>query len=166
MRVGKVGAIKGFTLVELLVTISVLAIVATIAVPNFQLLLSSNRLTAAHNEILSGLNLARSEAVKRREVVTLELHAVDGGGWTMQVKRVAASGVSTIDCDVADETKWCVKVVDESSSPVTLSADKTFTYNPLGRLSGAVAIELGYAGESKKVCVNLAGVAAGGGCGA
>ncbi|WP_083582124.1 GspH/FimT family pseudopilin [Halomonas aestuarii] len=166
MRVGKVGVVRGFTLIELLVTIAVLVIVATIAVPNFQMLLSSNRLTAAHNEILSGLNLARSEAVKRREVVTLELDAIDGGGWVLQVKRLAASGAASIDCDAASETKWCVKVVDESSSPVTLGADDTFTYNALGRPSAAVAIEVSYAGKSKKVCVNLAGVAEGGECGA
>lgn len=57
---------NGFTLVELMVTIMVLAVLATIAFPSFQSTLRSNRIATASNELIASLALARSEAVKNR----------------------------------------------------------------------------------------------------
>lgn len=57
---------KGFTLVELMVTIAVVAILATIAFPSFQSTLRSNRIATAGNEMTGLLSLARSEAVRNK----------------------------------------------------------------------------------------------------
>ncbi|NIJ69564.1 GspH/FimT family pseudopilin [Xanthomonas sp. 60] len=54
----------GFTLVELMVTVAVVAILAAIAFPSFQTTLRSNRVATANNEILGLVNLARSEAIR------------------------------------------------------------------------------------------------------
>lgn len=61
----------GFTLIELVVTIAIAAIVLTIGVPSFQETINNNRLTSGANEFVTGLNLARSEAIKRSVTVTL-----------------------------------------------------------------------------------------------
>ena len=61
----------GFTLVELMVAIAVLAIVATVAVPSFNSLVQGNRLTSATNQLLSAFHMARSEAIKRSQNVML-----------------------------------------------------------------------------------------------
>jgi len=58
-------SVTGVTLIELMVTIAVLAIVLGIGVPSFQDLIRSNRLSSAANEILSGVVFSRSEAIKR-----------------------------------------------------------------------------------------------------
>lgn len=55
----------GFTLVELMVTIAVAAILLMIAVPNFRNIISSNRLTTVANTMVNALNTARMEAIKR-----------------------------------------------------------------------------------------------------
>ena len=56
---------SGFTLIELIVVISIAAILASIAIPNFTKMIDSNRTTAATNEFVSALVLARSEALTR-----------------------------------------------------------------------------------------------------
>lgn len=63
--------VRGFTLVELLVTLSVLAILLAVAVPSFQGTIASSQLTSRTNELVSALNLARSEAIRRGARVTL-----------------------------------------------------------------------------------------------
>ncbi|MHB0975085.1 MAG: GspH/FimT family pseudopilin [Thiobacillus sp.] len=56
---------RGFTLIELLVTLAVAAILLTVAVPNFQMFVVNNRMASQANDIITALNMARSEAVKR-----------------------------------------------------------------------------------------------------
>lgn len=62
---------RGFTLIELLVTLSVAAILLTVAVPNFQIFVMNNRMATQANDLITALNLARSEAVKRAANVTV-----------------------------------------------------------------------------------------------
>lgn len=62
---------RGFTLVELLVTVSVLAVLLAVAVPSFQSTIASSQLTGRTNELVSALNMARSEAIRRGTRVTL-----------------------------------------------------------------------------------------------
>jgi len=58
-------------MIELLVTMSVMAILMAVAIPSFQSFVSTNRVAALTNDLVSALNLARSEAVKRGARVTV-----------------------------------------------------------------------------------------------
>jgi len=61
----------GFTLIELMITLVIAAIVLTQAVPSFMATIQNNRLITYTNNLVSDINLARSEAVKRGSRVVL-----------------------------------------------------------------------------------------------
>jgi len=62
---------RGFTLVELLVVLAVSAILLAIAIPGYANFMNYNRLVAVTNDLVSSLQLARSEAIKRGIRVTV-----------------------------------------------------------------------------------------------
>ncbi len=55
---------SGFTLMELMVTLAVLAILLAVGLPSFQGSLRSNRLATTTNELIASMALARSEAIR------------------------------------------------------------------------------------------------------
>lgn len=73
---------SGFTLVELLVTVSVFAIIAAIAVPSYQNTLDRRRLIGAAEQIQSDFQFARSEAVKINQNVFMAFRPVAGNSAT------------------------------------------------------------------------------------
>jgi len=68
---------SGFTLVELAVTMLVLAVVVGISVPLFTGLMNGNRLTSNANELVAAMQIARSESI-RRNVRTSLCQSSDG----------------------------------------------------------------------------------------
>lgn len=60
---------KGFTLIEMLVAVSVMAVILTTAIPALGNFMAEQRLTAAANSLVGHLNYARSEAVFRNSYV-------------------------------------------------------------------------------------------------
>jgi type IV fimbrial biogenesis protein FimT len=61
----------GFTLVELLITIVIATILVALTVPAFHTFVQNNRITAQVNELVTALTLTRSEAVKRKQTVSI-----------------------------------------------------------------------------------------------
>ena len=55
----------GLTLVEIMITLSITAILFSLAAPCFSNLIKHNRLTTQFNKLLSALSLTRDEAVKQ-----------------------------------------------------------------------------------------------------
>lgn len=77
---------RGLTLIELMVTIAIAAILAGLAAPSFRELMASNQLKSHASALLSSLLLARSEALKRNGRVVLcksasGMACTQDGGW-------------------------------------------------------------------------------------
>jgi type IV fimbrial biogenesis protein FimT len=76
--------VSGFSLVELMITIAILAVLLAIGLPSFQGSLRSNRVTSTTNELMASISLARSEALRNpggAVLCTTTDGATCGGNW-------------------------------------------------------------------------------------
>jgi type IV fimbrial biogenesis protein FimT len=80
--------LRGFSLIEVMVTVAILGVLATLAAPSFRTLLLKRSVQAAANSLVEDMRLARSEALKR-STRTVICHSSNGtsctalaaGGW-------------------------------------------------------------------------------------
>ncbi len=127
---------SGLTLPELLTTLAVVAIMAAIAVPAYQSMVQTNAQAATHNALVSSLNLARSEAQRRRQVVYVT--PIGGqwqSGWEVWVD---ADSDGTFDSG----TDTLVRRYTSSGPAVTVSGPSGIGFGPDGSLIQASATRL------------------------
>jgi len=62
---------KGFTLLELIIVITIVGITMAIAVPGFRTMIANNRISSSASDFASALQLAKAEAVARVNSVTI-----------------------------------------------------------------------------------------------
>jgi type IV fimbrial biogenesis protein FimT len=65
------GRARGFTLIEMLMTIAIAAILLTIGIPSFRYVTNANRIAGELNGLLGDLQFARAEAIKEGRTVTV-----------------------------------------------------------------------------------------------
>ena len=146
--------IAGFTLLELIVTLALAAIIITVAVPAFQETMRRNRRATQANDLVSALSLARSEAIKRGEMVTIcrssdQTDCTAGAnwedGWLVFVDSNTAAGdaIGTLD----DSEEPALRVYAGLSGDNTLRVNGNFqnylSYLPNGLSRGSTALPTG-----------------------
>ena len=118
---------RGFTLVEMMVVIALVAIISSVAAPGLRQFASGQRAKGITTDLMSDLLLARSEALKRNATVTVTPRSARWDlGWV-----VASGGVDIVTREPAAD------VVQFSGAPAVIS------FNVNGRVSApATAVRI------------------------
>ncbi|MBI1904762.1 MAG: GspH/FimT family pseudopilin [Rhodocyclales bacterium] len=98
---------RGFTLIELMITVAILAILLGVGVPSFVDYIRNSRTSTQVNELATALNTARSEAIARGVPVSVSACSV-------------APDVSPNDCaagGLSFEQGWCIHLGDAGAAP-------------------------------------------------
>ena len=148
----------GFTLIELIITMVIAVIVMTIGVPSFQEMMRNNRAATHANEMLTGLNFSRSEALKRGRNVLLcpstnQLSCSGGTDWSVGwIVFVDLNNNGTAD---AGEV---LRVWEALSGNPTFTGPVTMGYQPTGeRVAGAAPFAYTLDTRNFLVCVSPVG---------
>ncbi|MFO1474174.1 MAG: GspH/FimT family pseudopilin [Lysobacterales bacterium] len=93
---------SGFTMVELMVTVAVAAVLLALATPSFEGVLNGNRLASQSNELVAALQIGRSEAVKNnaRVIVCRSTNLTTcaaGAAWTGWVAGIDSNRDGQVD---------------------------------------------------------------------
>ncbi|MDA7085116.1 GspH/FimT family pseudopilin [Pseudomonas sp. SA3-5] len=119
----------GFTLVELLTSLSILTLLATVGVPGAQQFLGNQQLVSASNTLAANLSLARSESIKRRQPVLVD--NVDGdwaSGWRVFVDLDNNGQLDEGEPLLRQEPSLPTGVIAKGNTPVR----RYVRYTPLG----------------------------------
>lgn len=101
----------GFTLIEMMVTIAIIAILASISIPSFQSTINSQRQNSNYQELLSVFNTARSQALTLKSEVVVNLNSNSG--------------------NTAFEFNWAP---EKNNTLVESTTKKVITFNPSGTI--------------------------------
>lgn len=135
---------RGFTLIEMIVTVAVLAVLATLAVPTMRDTVLNQRVKTATFDLYTSLVFARGEAIKRN--ANVDITPVAGGwadGWTVEVQ---AGGTD-------------LKVQGALGNMTLTGPSASITYRRDGRLAtGAATLTVDVTGESNVTmrCIAIA----------
>ena len=146
----------GFTLIELMITVAIVAILVTVGVPSFVEIVKNNRMTNLTGEIMTTLRLARSEAVRRGAVVCLKAKGSTAGNWSEGWNVFPEKSTDTTPCLTVDNI---IQTYDLLPTGYTLktatggSFSTAIRYNPMGVAVNSSGVPVGGAtGDVFKLC--------------
>jgi prepilin-type N-terminal cleavage/methylation domain-containing protein len=141
----------GFTMIELIVTMSVVAILTAIAIPSFVAISQGERRIAEVNDMVLALNYARSEAVKQNSPtgVSVTANGSWAGGWNVCCSSTGTSvntlpaidSRSTLTANLAGTAPVTV-TFDSSGAQVPSSGTLIFTFCDSRGAASATAVEV------------------------
>ena len=163
----------GFTLVELIITLAIAAIIMTQALPSFSSFIVNSRIITQTNDLVADINLARSEAIARGVRVVLCTSAnsraagatCDGTagtwntGWLMFADDDGTTGINTVTDTLirigqpADST---IAIMANIAGSTDLQFEPNGTANEAGTVTFALCDSRG-ASDGRQINVNVVG---------
>lgn len=152
---------RGFTIIELVVTLAVFIVLVGLAAPSFTAFITNSKIRNAADNALQGLNLARAEAVRRNTTVSFQM--VTNLTSACAPSTTGTSWVVSLDdptglCDVAPSDTVAPRAVqkqsgDEGARNVTATATgaSSVVFNGLGRVVGTGISQINFA-HATAVC--------------
>jgi len=122
---------RGFTIIELMITILLLGAMLTIAVPSFASIFKQNRLAAQANTILSSLNYARGETITQNTNVIIAPIVAGtnwSAGWTTSVNGNVLRNFEGIEN--ASLTSSSATITYQSDGSLAATGSITLTLTP------------------------------------
>lgn len=133
---------KGFTLIELIVTVSIASVLAVVAVPSFTQFIDESRDRAVVHKLIKSLVAARSEAVVRAAPVSLS--AIDGNWANGWLSWVDTDGNGSYDDGEAIQKSTVVSDGAAITGDRGGTAVNTIAFSRDGFLNDAAAIVISY----------------------
>jgi type IV fimbrial biogenesis protein FimT len=148
---------KGFTLMELMITVAVFGVLAALALPSFQSILEGRRLVGAADDLYSNIQYARSEAIKRNE--TIRFQVTTGKNWCFGIDddNGTVCDCNASACEIDGELK---NVTSGTYTGIQMSGGGVIEFNPRQGMPNNAQdfiFRVGDAGRIKTVSVNAIG---------
>lgn len=154
---------KGITLLELLISIAIVGIMTSIAVPSFQSMIGANKVLTASNEFSAIINLARSEAVKRGNPVTV-CPSNDQATCSTTLTDWTANWIIFVDKSTlgsVDTSDTLLRVKDVPAKLGVTISDTYLSFSPSGFATTnngtGMGVQLSMNGTNKYICVSSTG---------
>ena len=134
---------RGFTLLELLITLVVLGVVIGVAVPNFQNYIVQNRVKTGAQTLFMDLTYARSEAIKRNEDVTIQPNDGDWQqGWVVLTETQVTNGQDFDSCQSDPANCLSLQQALEGLTITFTSTGSNVTYESDGRVANTATFDV------------------------
>jgi type IV fimbrial biogenesis protein FimT len=128
--------VRGVTLVEMLIGLAVLGLLLSLAVPSFMVWMQNTQIRNAADAVLNGLQLARSEAIRRNKPVQFAL--TSQSGWRVQIVKPSAGEKKTVQQRYAAEGSASVNVAPTPGGAYAVTFDTMG--GPTGNLDGSLPL--------------------------